>query len=106
MGGARRARTGRGKNTGRKTCLPAARAGLWQIAPAMQAMSERLLRTRDVAERLDVSCETVLRWHRSGKLPGGRRLGTNVLRFSAPELEAWLEGTRPESTLASVLERS
>jgi excisionase family DNA binding protein len=72
----------------------------------MQAMSERLLRTRDVAERLDVSCETVLRWHRSGKLPGGRRLGTNVLRFSAPELEAWLEETRPESTLASVLERS
>ena len=59
-------------------------------------MSERLLRTRDVAERLDVSCETVLRWHRSGKLPGGRRLGSNVLRFSETELEAWLGGTRPD----------
>ena len=65
-------------------------------------MSERLLRTSDVADRLAVSAETVLRWHRSGKLPGGRRLGSNVLRFSEVELEAWLEGTRPERALVSV----
>ena len=65
-------------------------------------MSDRLLRTADVADRLAVSCETVLRWHRSGKLPGGRRLGSNVLRFSEVELEAWLEGTRPERALVSV----
>ena len=69
-------------------------------------MSDRLLRTRDVAELLDVSCETVLRWHRSGKLPGGRRLGSNVLRFNRDELEAWIEGTRPERPLVSVRERS
>jgi excisionase family DNA binding protein len=68
-------------------------------------MSERLLRTRDVAELLDVSCETVLRWHRRGKLPGGRRLGSNVLRFNRGELEAWLEGTRPEPALVSRPER-
>jgi hypothetical protein len=37
---------------------------------------------------LDVSCETALWWHRSGKLPGGRRLVSNVLRFSEPEVEA------------------
>jgi excisionase family DNA binding protein len=66
-------------------------------------MSERLLRTRDVAELLDVSCETVLRWHRSGKLPGGRRLASNVLRFDRDEVEAWLSGTR---TLVSVGEGS
>lgn len=69
-------------------------------------MSERLLRTRDVADRLDVSCETVLRWHRSGKLPGGRRLGSNVLRFSEPELDRWLDGTRTRRSLVSVVERS
>jgi excisionase family DNA binding protein len=69
-------------------------------------VSERLLRTRDVAEILDVSCETVLLWHRSGKLPGGRRLGSNVLRFSEPEVEAWIEGTPPRRTLVSVVERS
>ena len=69
-------------------------------------MSERLLRTRDVAERLDVSCETVLRWHRSGKLPGGRRFGANVLKFSNPELEAWIEGARSEAILVSVTQGS
>jgi excisionase family DNA binding protein len=69
-------------------------------------VSGRLLRTRDVAEILDVSCETVLRWHRSGKLPGGRRLGSNVLRFDSGEIEAWVEGTRPEPTLVSVTARS
>ena len=71
--------------------------------PSQGHMSERLLRTRDVAELLDVSCETVLRWHRSGKLPGGRRLASNVLRFDRDEVEAWLSGTR---TLVSVGEGS
>jgi excisionase family DNA binding protein len=65
-------------------------------------MSERLQRTRDVADLLDVSCETVLRWHRSGKLPGGLRLGSNVLRFDRGELEAWLEGTRANTRLTGV----
>jgi excisionase family DNA binding protein len=65
-------------------------------------VSERLLRTRDVAELLDVSCETVLRWHRSRKLPGGRRLGSNVLRFDRDEVETWLEETRTEQNLVSV----
>ena len=55
-------------------------------------MSEPLLRARDVAERLDVSVETVLRWHRGGKLPGGRRLSSSILRFDAQEIEAWIEG--------------
>ena len=43
---------------------------------------------------LDVSTETILRWHRIGKLPGGYRLATNVLRWSQPELLKWLDGTR------------
>src|SRR5262245_57834957 len=64
-------------------------------------VSGHLLRTRDVAELLDVSCETVLRWHRSGRLRGGHRLnGSNVLRFDRDELDAWLNGTRTQ--LASV----
>jgi excisionase family DNA binding protein len=58
-------------------------------------MTRRLLRTVEVAERLGVSTETVLRWYRSGKLPGGRRLASNVLRFEADELEAWIGGKAP-----------
>lgn len=61
-----------------------------------------LLTTRDVGAMLAVSPETVLRWHRSGKLPGGRRLSSNLLRFDADEVERWLEGTRPERPLVSV----
>ena len=55
-------------------------------------MSERLLTAREVADRLAVSPETVLRWHRSGKLPGGMRLSSNLLRFDEVAITTWLEG--------------
>lgn len=58
-------------------------------------MSDRLLTTRQVAEFLGVSPETVLRRWPSGELPG-YRLASNVLRFRESEIEAWLEGTRRE----------
>jgi predicted DNA-binding transcriptional regulator AlpA len=51
-------------------------------------VSDRLLRTRDVAAMLGVSSETVLRWHRSGNLHGGYRLASNVLHFRESEIEA------------------
>ena len=64
-------------------------------------MSE-LLTARQVAERLNVSVETVLRWHRSGKLPGGYRLSSNVLRFRESEVESWLEARAERRPLASI----
>jgi excisionase family DNA binding protein len=73
------------------------------LSPNADTKRERLLTARQVAERLGLSVETILRWHRSGKLPGGRRLGSNVLRFDRQELEAWLDGTRE---LVSVADRS
>jgi len=51
----------------------------------------RLLTTRQVAAYLGLSPETVLRRHRAGELPG-IRLASNVLRFRASAVEAWLEG--------------
>lgn len=56
-------------------------------------MSSRLLTTRDVAEILSVSPETVLRRVRRGELPAFR-IGTNALRFDRCELQAWLERHR------------
>jgi excisionase family DNA binding protein len=50
----------------------------------------RLLTTRQVADLLGLSPETVLRRYRRGELPGFR-LGSNVLRFRESELEAWVE---------------
>jgi excisionase family DNA binding protein len=49
--------------------------------------------TRDVAEFLNVSPETVLRRYRAGELPGFR-IATNALRFDPAEVRAWLDGKR------------
>jgi excisionase family DNA binding protein len=68
-------------------------------------VTERLLTTRDVAAFLNVSPETVLRWHRSGKL-SGFQIATNALRFDPDEIRAWLQGTRPNSPLVSLEDRS
>jgi predicted DNA-binding transcriptional regulator AlpA len=58
----------------------------------------RLLTARDVAGHLSVSIETVLRWRRSGRLPGGYRLATGVLRWDELELEEWLRSRRERNT--------
>jgi excisionase family DNA binding protein len=52
-------------------------------------MSGQLLTTREVAEKLGLSTATVLRRWRARELPGFR-LASNVLRFDADELDAWL----------------
>jgi excisionase family DNA binding protein len=43
-----------------------------------------------VANRLRLSVETVLRWHRDGKLPAIRLPG-GAVRFREWEIEEWLE---------------
>lgn len=52
-------------------------------------MVSPLLTTREVAERLRVSPETVLRWTRADKLRAIRLPG-GALRYREAELEAWL----------------
>ena len=66
------------------------------------SVSERLpelLTTRQVAEMLAVSPETVLRWYRAGDLPG-IRVSRNVLRFDEEEIDEWLEAKRRRRLLA------
>ena len=53
-------------------------------------MTGRLLTTRDVADFLGLSTETVLRRWRRGEIPGGLRLASNVLRFRESAIEEWL----------------
>jgi len=50
-----------------------------------------LLTTREVAERLGLSPQAVLRRFNAGKLPG-YRLGSNVLRFDPATIDAYLRG--------------
>ena len=54
-------------------------------------MTDRLLAAREVAERIGLSTETVLRRWRAGEIPGFR-ISSNVLRFRESEVDAWLEG--------------
>ena len=53
-------------------------------------MSPNLLTTREVAVRLAVSPETVLRRIRAGELPA-IRISSNALRIRESELDAYLE---------------
>jgi excisionase family DNA binding protein len=65
------------------------RAGDAIAADARSQGRVRLLTAREVAARLGVSTETVLRWTRARKLPGFRMPG-GALRYLDEELEAWL----------------
>jgi excisionase family DNA binding protein len=53
-------------------------------------VSDRLLTTREVAERFGVVSETILRWVRTGRLPA-IRISTGAIRFRESELESWLD---------------
>jgi excisionase family DNA binding protein len=52
-------------------------------------VKERLLRAREVAEALDVSPETVLRWTRRGELPGVK-LPSGAIRYRPEALDEWI----------------
>lgn len=52
-------------------------------------MSGPLLTARALADLLEVSAETVLRWTRRGELPAIRLPG-GAVRFREDEIEAWL----------------
>jgi excisionase family DNA binding protein len=73
--------------------------------------SERLLTTREVADVLCVSAETVLRWVGTRGLPA-RRLTSRAIRFDAAELQEWLDdrataapGREAPATLSSAAGR-
>jgi excisionase family DNA binding protein len=63
-------------------------------------MTDRLLTARQVADRLCVSPETVLRWTRRGELPAIRLPG-GAIRFRADEVEGWLQERATSSRGAS-----
>ena len=65
-------------------------------------MTGRLLTARAVAEMLDVSPATVLRWTRAGDLPA-IRLPSGQIRYRAEELDAWLGARSTPSRDVAVL---
>lgn len=68
-------------------------------------MTGPLLTAREVAELLNVSAETVLRWTRRGNLPA-IRLPSGALRYRGDDLDAWLAGrATPVGMLAANLSK-
>jgi excisionase family DNA binding protein len=53
-------------------------------------MNGRLVTSRELAELLGVSAETVLRWTRRGELPAIRLPG-GAIRYRGSDLDLWLE---------------
>jgi excisionase family DNA binding protein len=53
-------------------------------------VANRLLTAREVAERLGVTAETILRWTRRGELPGIPLPG-GAIRYPEYDLDRWLE---------------
>jgi excisionase family DNA binding protein len=78
-------------------------------------VTDRLLTAHQVAGKLAVSVETVLRWARAGELPSFH-LSNRAIRFRETDLDAWLEeraipvqggvthpdGHRPQGKIVSV----
>ena len=53
------------------------------------------LSNRDLAERFNVSVDTVRRWRLHGEGPTGVRIGKHV-RYAVADVEAWEEQRRQE----------
>ncbi len=66
-------------------------------------MTGPLLTARTVADLLDVTPATVLRWTRNGNLPAVR-LPSGQIRYRPNELEAWLDlwATLPDTSSATL----
>ena len=53
------------------------------------SLGERYVTAREVAERLGLSADTILRYYREGRIPGRRMAGTiRPVRFLWSEVEA------------------
>jgi prophage regulatory protein len=51
--------------------------------------SSRILRQKELAERLGVSVVTIWRWERKGLLPPKHKIGPNTVGWLESEIEAW-----------------
>ena len=48
-----------------------------------------------LAERLQVSRTTIKRWHKSGAMPQGIRIGPRLLRWDREQIQRWIEAGCP-----------
>ncbi len=59
------------------------------MSSPMQETRERYVTAREVADRMGLSADTILRYYREGRIPGRRMRGTvRPVRFLWSEVEA------------------
>lgn len=57
----------------------------------MSDVSNRLLRTHEVVERVGLSDSTLRRLERSGQFPRRRKLSSRAVAWLSNEVEGWIE---------------
>ena len=69
-----------------------------QLTKPSPAPRSKILRTRDLVERLGVSRTTIWRWERAKLLPRRRKIGPNVVGWIEEEFERFVHSLpTPES---------
>ncbi len=61
------------------------------------AAQDRVLTREEAAERCRVSTWTLMRWRRLGIGPKPMRVGPRFIRYSAAEVDRWLDACEQES---------
>jgi predicted DNA-binding transcriptional regulator AlpA len=67
----------------------------------METVQDLLLTESETARRLGVSVSGLRKWRREGQGPRFIRLGSRLIRYSVPDLDAWLLTSTQEPNLKS-----
>lgn len=61
----------------------------------------RIVRVKELAERLGISRATLWRWERKGRVPRKRHLGPNTVGWLESDIEVWFSTTAPADAASS-----
>lgn len=58
----------------------------------------RIVRPKELCQRLEISRATLWRWERQGLMPKKRQLGPNAVGWLESEIEEWFATTAPQNS--------
>jgi len=56
----------------------------------LHSHTNTLLRRQEIEAEFKISCATIYRWVKSGTFPKPIQLGSNMVRWKASDIEAWI----------------
>jgi len=57
---------------------------------AFHSQPNGLLKRQEIETELKISCATIYRWIKSGAFPKPIQLGSNMVRWKATDINAWI----------------